>query len=158
MEKKILHLKTQKANATNKKTLDLICESIYNDMYVVMEKMASFGVFEITFGQDHYFLSSLVYHLRDNPDLKTRLKTLLNGKGFGCTITSDNNVCVSWKDNEPILPTITAQDLTLMGYNTSEFGRILHELRLALTKGDATIQTQQSQIIWIQQNFPSESP
>ena len=124
-------------------------------MFVIMNRMGSeFGYDEMRFGEKHYSLPCVNYHLRETPELKTRLKILFNDKGFGCNIDQDNNVNVSWNDEKPIMPTILAKDLMGMGYDTTKLGIILDGLRMALAKGDATTLTRQSQIIWIQNHFP----
>ena len=79
----------------------------------------------------------------------------MNKEGFVCNIDADDQSIfkISWKDEEPIIPTITTSDLIDMGYHHSQFDDILFKLKLALVRGEATIKTKQSQIIWIKGHF-----
>jgi RNAse (barnase) inhibitor barstar len=160
MEKNLIYLQTQKAKASNKKVLDDICTSIYDEILAIINRESFFGNLKIIFGLSYencsyYIVPLMIYHFHNLPELKERFFTKLKQNGFNYKEYDNKSIEISWDNinNDIILPTISAHNLTQMGYPTNLLGTILHELKVALVKGEATIMTQQSQILWIKEHF-----
>ncbi len=159
MEKKLVYLQTQHSKTYNKHTLDDICSLIYKKVLKLIHELSLLGYLEVNLGLTYenpkvYLIPKLVYWFQEIPELKKRLINKMSMDGFSSNFKDDQTLTISWDDNEPITPTISAKDVSEMGYNPSQFNIILFELRKAIIKGEATIKTKQSQIIWIKEHFP----
>jgi hypothetical protein len=155
MEKNLINLKTQHTLASNIKIMDGICHVIYQEILVIIEELASFGQWELCLslsGQasDGYIVPKLIYHYKN---IQSKLEEKITSQGFACHI-KDDSIHILWNKENDYSPTILAKDLTHMGYSTNQFGTILHGLKVAIAKGEATSLTIQSQIFWIKEHFP----
>ena len=158
MEKKLVYLQTQHSKTYNKHILDDICSLIYKKVLKLIHELSLLGYLEVNLGLTYddpkvYIIPKLVYWFQEIPELQKRLINKMSMDGFESEIKV-NTLTISWNDKEPIIPTISAKDVSEMGYKASDYNIILFELRKAIIKGEATIKTPQSQIIWIKEHFP----
>ena len=83
------------------------------------------------------------------------LKTRLNNEGLHPHIVSEKEWFIEWKQDEIVIPLITARDLVEMGFfpPNERFGSMLNQLRGAIIEGVVPRDVRDAQIDWIRKNF-----
>jgi hypothetical protein len=138
-------------------TLINMANECYQEMCTIMERAAGYGQFECTI-----LVESLVgwkWALSLYPTLVDKveklLKVRLNDEGLHPHIIATHHWLIEWKQDEAIIPLITARDLIEMGFfpPNARFASILNQLRGAIIEGVVPRDVRDAQIDWVRKNF-----
>lgn len=159
MEKKLIYLETIESKYNNKNILDDICFSLFQKVFKIIQEFSRFGYLELIVGltndndDDEYHIPKVIYWCKKIPELQKRFCKLLENKGFTIELIPNKYIKINWKDDDVIIPKISASDITELGHGINNMKLILNELTKAIIKKEVA-ETKQSQIIWIKKNFP----